>query len=158
MFEMQVVSNTPLTPLNRIDEIVLLLFNELGYFPKGYNPKTDAQDIRDSVPFKLLVNHFLKDMEKVWIAEELAFSLKTTKATIYRHVNKLLGYEILESMGTKDANGEPRRGFRVRYGSLSKAWNFTEASVEIAMDSYRKSIDHLSDLAQNKSTPRRKGH
>ena len=38
-FELNVVSNTPLTPLNDIDEVAMLFLNQIGYFPKGYDPK-----------------------------------------------------------------------------------------------------------------------
>ena len=149
-FELNVVSNTPLTPLNNIDEVAILFLNQVGYFPKGYDPKTNATDIRDSVPYRLMVDYFLDRMEKAWIVEELAVDLKTTKATIYRHINKLKGFDVLEEMSVEDADGNPRKGYRIRYGNLSKAWNFTEAHVNVAMENYRKTIDHLQELATKK--------
>lgn len=149
-FELNIVSNTPLTPLNNIDEVAILFLNQIGYFPKGYDPKTNATDIRDSVPYRLMVDYFLDRMEKAWIVEELAVDLKTTKATIYRHINKLKGFDVLEEMSVEDADGNPRKGYRIRYGNLSKAWNFTEAHVNVAMENYRKTIDHLQELATKK--------
>jgi len=149
-FELNIVSNTPLTPLNNIDEVAILFLNQIGYFPKGYDPKTNATDIRDSVPYRLMVEYFLDRMEKAWIVEELAVDLKTTKATIYRHINKLKGFDVLEEMSVEDADGHPRKGYRIRYGNLSKAWNFTEAHVNVAMENYRKTIDHLQELATKK--------
>ena len=149
-FELNVVSNTPLTPLNNIDEVAILFLNQVGYFPKGYDPKTNATDIRDSVPYRLMVDYFLDRMEKAWIVEELAVDLKTTKATIYRHINKLKGFDVLEEMSVEDADSNPRKGYRIRYGNLSKAWNFTEAHVNVAMENYRKTIDHLQELATKK--------
>src|SRR5512137_364630 len=68
-FELNVVSNTPLTPLNDIDEVAILFLNHIGYFPKGYDPKTDVTDIRDSVPYRLMVSYFLDRMDKAWIVE-----------------------------------------------------------------------------------------
>ena len=149
-FELNVVSNTPLTPLNNIDEVAILFLNQVGYFPKGYDPKTNATDIRDSVPYRLMVDYFLDRMEKAWIVEELAVDLKTTKATIYRHINKLKGFDVLEEMSVEDADGNPRKGYRIRYGNLSKAWNFTEAHVQVAMENYRKTVDHLQELASKR--------
>ncbi len=146
-FELNVVSNTPLTPLSDIDEVAILFLNQVGYFPKGYDPKTDVTDIRDSVPYKLMVDHFLARMDKAWIVEDLATSLGTTKATVYRHINKLKGFDILEEMNVEDSDGNPRKGYRIRYGNLSKAWNFTEAHVQVAMENYRKTVDHLHELA-----------
>jgi len=149
-FELNVVANTPLTPLSDIDEVAMLFLNQVGYFPKGYDPKTDVTDIRDSVPYKLFVEFFLARTEKAWIVEDLATALGTTKATVYRHVNKLKGFDLLEEMNVEDADGKPRKGYRIRYGNLSKAWNFTEAHVQVAMENYRKTVDHLQELSNKK--------
>ena len=149
-FELNVVSNTPLTPLNDIDEVAILFLNQVGYFQKGYGPKTDVTDIRDSVPYKLMVDHFLGRMDKAWVVEDLATSLGTTKATVYRHINKLKGFDILEEMNVEQPDGAKKKGYRVRYGNLSKAWNFTEAHVQVAMENYRKTVDHLQELASKK--------
>jgi predicted transcriptional regulator len=149
-FELNVVSNTPLTPLNDIDEVAILFLNQVGYFPKGYDPKTDVTDIRDSVPYRLMVNFFLERMDKAWIVEDLATALGTTKATIYRHINKLKGFDVLEEMKVEDSEGNSRKGYRIRYGNLSKAWNFTEAHVQVAMENYRKTVDHLQELASKR--------
>ena len=150
-FELNVVSNTPLTPLNDVDEVAMLFLNQIGYFPKGYDPKTDVSDIRDSVPFRLFVEFFLGRPDKGWVVDDLATALGTTKATVYRHINKLKGFDILEEMNTEDAEGNPRKGYRLRYGNLSKAWNFTEAHVQVAMENYRKTADHLQELSSKKS-------
>lgn len=149
-FELNVVTNIPLTPLSNIDEVAILFLNQIGYFPKGYDPKTDVTDIRDSVPYKLMVDYFLDRMDKAWVVEDLAVALGTTKATVYRHINKLKGFDLLEEMNVEDAQGSPRKGYRVRYGNLSKAWNFTEAHVNVAMENYRKTVDHLQELASRK--------
>ena len=149
-FELNVVSNTPLTPLNDVDEVAMLFLNQIGYFPKGYDPKTDVTDIRDSVPYRLFVEFFMARTDKAWIVEDLATALGTTKATVYRHINKLKGFDLLEEMNAEDADGKPRKGYRVRYGNLSKAWNFTEAHVQVAMENYRKTVDHLQELSSKK--------
>jgi predicted transcriptional regulator len=146
-FELNVVSNTPLTPLSDIEEVALLFLNQVGYFPKGYDPKTDVTDIRDSVPYRIFMDCFLSRLDKAWVVEDIATSLGVTKATVYRHINKLKGFDILEEMNVEDAQGNPRKGYRIRYGNLSKAWNFTEAHVQVAMENYRKTVDHLQELA-----------
>jgi predicted transcriptional regulator len=153
-FEINVVSNTPLTPLNDIEEIALIFLNQIGYLPKGYEPHTDVTSIKESVPYKLFVNCFLARMDKVWPVEELAAELKTTKATVYRHINKLKGFDIIEDVFI-DVNGVRKKGYRIRYGDLSKAWNITEAHVEMAMKSYRQTVDHLQSLIAKKQTKRK---
>jgi predicted transcriptional regulator len=109
----------------------------IGYLPKGYDPKTEAKDVQDSVPYRMFTDCFIRNMKRAWTVEDLADKLKTTKPTIYRHLNKLKSIDILEEVDV-DKSGERKKGYRIRYGDLSKAWNFTEANVEMAMDSTEK--------------------
>jgi len=81
-FEISVVSNTPLTPLKDLDEVALIFLTQIGYIPKGYDPKTEAKSVRESVPYRLLVECFLGRTDKGWTVEQLAAKLKTTKPTI----------------------------------------------------------------------------
>lgn len=144
-FDLNVVSNTPLTPLNDIEEVAVIFLNQIGYFPKGYEPHTDAESIRESVPYRLLVECFFARMEKGWLVEDLATKLGTTKATVYRHINKLKGFDMLEDV-IVEGEGTKKKGYRIRYGDLSKAWNFTEAHVDMAMKNYRQTVDHLQTV------------
>jgi len=153
-FELNVVSNTPLTPLTDIEEISLILLNQIGYFPKGYEPHSDASTIRESIPYRLFVECFLARPDKGWLVEDLATELDTTKATVYRHINKLKGFDIIEDIAVETKGGK-KKGYRIRYGDLSKAWNFTEAHVEMAMKSYRQTVDHLQSLASKKHGKKR---
>ncbi len=147
MFELNVVSNTPLTPLDDIDDVALQFLAQVGYLPTGYGPKTKATDVRGSVPYKLFMNCFMKNMKRVWLVEEIAATLKTTKPTIYRHLNKLKGMDVIEEVVTERGK-QSKKGYRIRYGDLKKAWSFTEANVEMAMDGYRKTVDHLQKLVE----------
>src|SRR5437870_9744724 len=146
-FEIAVVSNTPLTPLKDLDEVALLFLTQIGYIPKGYDPKTDAKSVRESVPYRLFVECFLGRADKGWTVEQLAVKLRTTKATIYRHINKLKEMDLLDEVNVPE-RGTVRKGYRIRYGNLSKAWNFVESNIEIAIENYRKTVDHLEKLAE----------
>jgi len=148
-FELTVVSNTPLTPLKDIGDVAIMFLSQIGYLPKGYDPKTDAKSVNDSVPYRLFVECFLSRPERGWTAEQLAVKLKTTKATVYRHLNKLKEIDLLDEVQVDD-RGTPRKGYRIRYGNLTKAWNFVEANVEVAMENYRKTVEHLQKLAEAK--------
>jgi predicted transcriptional regulator len=141
------VSNTPLTPLRDLDDVALLFLSQIGYIPKGYDPKTDAKSVRESVPYRLFVECFLGRVDKGWTVEQLAAKLRTTKATIYRHINKLKDMDLLDEANVNE-RGTVRKGYRIRYGNLSKAWNFVESNVEIAMENYRRTVDHLMKLAE----------
>ncbi|HKZ48779.1 MAG TPA: helix-turn-helix domain-containing protein [Thermoplasmata archaeon] len=146
-FEINVVSNTPLTPLKDVDDVALIFLTNVGYIPKGYDPKTDAKTIKQSVPYRLFMECFLGRVERGWTAEQLATKLKTTKPTVYRHINKLKELDLLDEVEVKDGS-TMRKGYRIRYGDLTKAWNFVESNVEIAMENYRKTVEHLQELAR----------
>jgi len=148
-FEITVVSNIPLTPLKDLDEVSLMFLTQIGYIPKGYDPKTDAKSVRESVPYRLFVECLLGRAEKGWTVEQLATKLKTTKATIYRHINKLKAMDLLDEVDVIEKGGA-RKGYRIRYGNLSKAWNFVESNVEIAMENYRKTVDHIQKLTESR--------
>lgn len=148
MFELQVVSNTPLSSVGDIDVVAETFLIQIGYIPKGYDPKTSATEIKDSVPYRLFMDYFMGNMSKAWTVE-LAALLSTTKPTIYRHINKLKSLDILESMDV-EFDGQVRKGYRIRFGDLAKAWNFTEANVNMAMENYRKTVTHFQAMIDEK--------
>lgn len=148
-FEITVVSNTPLTPIDDMKEVTLTFLTQIGYLPKGYDPKTGTTDVLKSVPYRLFAECFLGHPEKGWLVEELANELETTKPTIYRHINKLKDMDILEEIYVDD-EGQRRKAYRIRYGNLSKAWNFVEAHLEVAVENYRKTVEHLQKLTEKK--------
>ena len=149
MFELQVVSNTPLSSVGDIDVVAETFLIQIGYIPKGYDPKTSATEIKDSVPYRVFMDYFMGNMSKAWTVEELAALLSTTKPTIYRHINKLKSLDILESMDV-EFDGQVRKGYRIRFGDLAKAWNFTEANVNMAMENYRKTVTHFQAMIDEK--------
>jgi len=144
-FELQVVSNTPMSGVDEVDVVAETFLTQIGYIPKGYDPKTGTSDIRQSVPYRLFMDFFMRNINKAWTVEELAALLGTTKPTVYRHINKLKSMDILESMDV-EFDGQVRKGYRIRYGDLAKAWSFTEANVGMAMDNYRKTAVHFQSL------------
>ncbi len=132
------------TDINVVAETFLI---QIGYIPKGYDPKTSATSIRDSVPYRLFMDYLMGNPNKAWAVEELAALMDTTKPTIYRHINKLKSMDFLESVDV-EFDGAMRKGYRLRYGDLAKAWSFTEANVSMAMENYRKTVEHFQALAK----------
>lgn len=147
LFELQVVSNTPMNAVMDKDIVAETFLVQIGYIPKGYDPKTQAANVRDSVPYRLFMDFFMKNTSKAWAVEELAALLETTKPTIYRHINKLKAMDLLESIDV-EFDGAVRKGYRIRYGDLSKAWSFTEANVNMAMENYRRTVSHFQSLVR----------
>lgn len=149
MFEVRVISNTPMNSVSDPDIVAETFLIAIGYIPKGYDPKTSATGLRDSVPYRLFMEFLMANPNKAWTVEELALLLDTTKPTIYRHVNKLKSLDLLEGIDT-EFEGQTRKGYRLRYGDLNKAWSFTEANVKMAMDNYRSTAAHLQKLVKDR--------
>lgn len=145
-FEISVVSNTPLTPVTDFDQALLTFLRQVGYLERGAD---DEASIRKGVAYRLVRDCLLTRPEKAWTADELMTMLETTRPTLYRHLNKLKGLDLLEESGAEDGSDAiGRKAYRIRYGNLAKAWNFVEANVKIAMENYRKSVEHVHALAE----------
>jgi len=145
-FEIMVVSNTPLTPHDDLDEVAIRYLRQVGYLDRGAD---DEANMRTSVAYKLFRDCFLLRPDKSWTVEEIITAMETSRPTVYRHLNKLKSLDILEESSHREADEtNPRKTYKLRYGNLAKAWNFVEANVKIAMENYRKSAEHLHALAE----------
>lgn len=145
-FELVVVNNTPLTPHTDLDEVGVAFLRQVGYLGRGAD---DEENARESVAYRLFRDCFLLRPDKVWTVEELITALGTSRPTVYRHLNKLKALDLLEEASLRDdPDASSRKAYRIRYGNLTKAWNFVEANVKVAMENYRKSVDHLHHLAE----------
>jgi len=137
-FEMQVVSNTPLVGEDDPDIVAKTFFEQIGYLSKGSDP---------DIPYKLFNDFFLKHPTKAWYVDEISAKLKTSKPTVYRHLNKLKGFDILEEVQVVDEHTkQTKKAYRLRYGNIQKAWNFVEAHLKVAIENYGKTVEHLQML------------
>jgi hypothetical protein len=139
-FEMQVVSNTPLSGEEDFDTAAKMFFEQIGYLSKGSDP---------TLPYKIFVDFFLKQPSKAWFVDDIANALDTSRPTVYRHLNKLKGLDILEELSVFDeVSQQQKKGYRLRYGNLQKAWNFVEAHIKVAVENYGKTVEHLQTLLE----------
>ena len=137
-FEMQIVSNIPLVGEDDPDIVAKLFFEQIGYLSKGSDP---------SIPYKIFADFFLKHPDKAWYVEEISVKLKISKPTVYRHLNKLKGFDILEEIQVFDeSTKQNKKAYRLRYGNIQKAWNFVEAHLKVAIENYSKTVEHLQKL------------
>ncbi len=136
-FELQVVSHAPLTGETDPERLAKLFFQMIGY--------TARKGPDHGISYRVFYECFLLHPEKSWTVEELAQVAETTMPSIYRHLNKLKDLDIIEDLYV-EVDGDKRRAFRLRYGDLGKAWNFAEAHFQLAIENYRKSVDHLETL------------
>ena len=119
-----------------------IFFEQIGYISKGADP---------AIPYKIFADFFIKNPSKPWFVEEISNQLKTSKPTIYRHLNKLKGFDILEEVQIFDEiSKQNKKAYRLRYGNLEKAWNFVEAHIKVAVENYSKTVEHLQNLIDNK--------
>ena len=137
---MSVVSNTPLVGEEDPDMVAKLFFEQIGYISKGSDPE---------IPYKIFSEYFLKHPEKAWFVEEISTGLSTSKPTVYRHLNKLKGFDILEEVQIFDEGTQHnKKAYRLRYGNIQKAWNFVEAHLKVAIENYGKTVEHLQILLE----------
>ena len=139
-FEMRIVSNIPLVGEEDTDIVAKKFFEQIGYISKGSDP---------DIPYKLFADFFLRHPTKAWYVEEISSQLKTSKPTVYRHLNKLKGFDILEEIQVfDDSTQQNKKAYRLRYGNIQKAWNFVEAHLKVAIENYSKTIEHLKKLIE----------
>jgi len=139
-FEIRIKSNTPLIGETDSEVAAKKFFQQIGYLSKGSNP---------SIPYKLFAEYFIKHPTKAWYVEELAVALNTSKPTIYRHLNKLKGFDILEEIQIIDeTTKQQKKAYRLRYGDFKKSWNFVEAHIKVAVENYGKTVEHIQKLME----------
>jgi predicted transcriptional regulator len=143
-FELPLRYSTPLTPIDDLDEVLTEFLRLVGYLPPAEDGRTGEGPIAETLAYRLVRDCLLKDPSRPWYGEELAAVLKTTKPTIYRHLNKLKALDLLEEVGASEGKG--RKGYRLRYGNLARAWDFTEANAQNALRRYRETVNHLQGL------------
>lgn len=143
-FELVVVANTPMTPVTDLDAVAIPFLMNVGYLDRV---SEDVEVVRKSVPYRLFRECFLDRPEKGWGIEELIAYLDTSRPTVYRHLNKLKSLDLLEESQAREGD-VGKKTYRLRYGNVAKAWNFVEANVKVAMENYRRTVDHLHDLAE----------
>ncbi|HTP56642.1 MAG TPA: winged helix-turn-helix domain-containing protein [Thermoplasmata archaeon] len=144
-FELALRYSTPLTPIPDLEEVLREFLRMVGYLPEGEEGRGAEGPTAQSLAYRLVRQCLLRDPARPWYADELADVLGTSKPTIYRHINKLKALDLLEEVGGA-ADGKGRKGYRLRYGNLAKAWDFTEANAQNALRRYRETVNHLQTL------------
>ncbi len=148
-FELSLRYSTPLTPISDVEEVLREFLRMIGYLPEGEDGRGSEGPIAQSLALRLVRECLLRDLARPWYAEEFAAVLKTSKPTVYRHINKLKALDLLEEVGGT-ADGKGRKGYRLRYGNLARAWDFTEANAQNALRRYRETVNHLQELIERR--------
>ena len=142
-FDIRITTNTPLTGEQNPEVVAKIFFEQIGYLSKGTDPE---------IPYTIFAEYFIKHPKKAWFVEELSTKLNTSKPTIYRHLNKLKGLDILEEVQVYDElTQQQKKAYRLRYGNLKKAWNFVEAHIKVAVENYGKTVEHLQNIMEEET-------
>jgi DNA-binding transcriptional ArsR family regulator len=153
-FELSLRYTTPLTPMHDLEEVLTEFLRMVGYLPPAEDGRSGEGPTAQTVAFRLVRECLLRDAARPWYADELAAVLKTSKPTVYRHINKLKSLDLLEEVGGEE-EGKGRKGYRLRYGNLARAWDFTEANATNALRRYRETVNHLQSLLDAVPRPNR---
>jgi len=152
-FELSLRYTTPLTPISDLNEVLREFLRMVGYLPEGEDGRGSEGPIAQSLALRLVRECLLGDPSRAWYAEELAAVLRTSKPTVYRHLNKLKALDLLEEVAGVQG-GKGRKGYRLRYGNLARAWDFTEANAQNALRRYRETVNHLQELIEQRPPER----
>lgn len=139
-FEIYVVENTPLTDMDDVDAVALRFMENIGYIMRHYDPKTPADSVKRSVPYRMFLECFLRQQDKDWRVEELGKRLKTSVPTIYRHLAKLKAFGIMDEEAE-----EGGKVYHLQHYRFTLAWKLTEANVDAALVRYRDIIGFLQE-------------
>jgi predicted transcriptional regulator len=139
-FELRVVKSSPPVGEQDYRKVATRFLHLIGYMGGS------AGD--GSIPYRLF-ECFLLHPSKRWTVEELVAEVSATKATVYRHLNKLKSMDLLEE-GKEGEGVTVKKTYQLRYGNLKKAWNFVEAHVKVAMENYAETVNHLHRLVERR--------
>ncbi|MEL9914844.1 MAG: winged helix-turn-helix domain-containing protein [Thermoplasmatales archaeon] len=138
MFEIRVRLRNP-TVSGDIDRLLFEFLVDIGYLEERGELSLDS--IKKSVPFRLFKEVFLTRADRTWPVNEIMTYLNTSKPTLYRHLNRLKALDIIQEVQIGK-----EKGYVMRYNSFSRAWNFVEANVKMAMDNYRKRVEGIQAM------------
>jgi DNA-binding transcriptional ArsR family regulator len=122
------------------------MMEAIGYLTPWSTPRGGG-DIQDNLAFRLLKDCLLDRPDRSWTMRELMAVLETSKPTLYRHLKKLEALDLMER-GLRGESPRSSKAFRIRYGDLSKAWNFTEEHARQSLKAYRQTVEHLEGLME----------
>jgi len=124
--------------------------------------RTGGRKVASLPSFRMFYAAFVLGGERWWSFDELGKQAPSTRPTLLKHLRRIEGLDLVERTAIPDELGFPRRYFRLRHGSLSRAFEFTDARARLALDSMARWAEHLDKLveeeraAPKKAAPRAK--
>jgi hypothetical protein len=140
-------------------EMAQAFLHAVGFIPD----RTGGRAPQDLPSFRAFYHGFLMGGERWYDFNGLQKVAGSTRPTLQKHLRRLEGLDLVERAAFPDENGFPRRYWRLRHGSLSRAFEFTDARARLALDSMGRWAAHIDTLAsalrqrpaKGRSRPRR---
>ena len=145
-FRLVISERTPVPPDADAETRLVDAMEAMGYLTPWSTPAAGGGP-DENLAYRLLKGCLMDRPDRTWTMRELMAVLGTSKPTLYRHLKKLEALDLLER-GLRGESPRSSKAFRIRYGDLSKAWNFTEEHARQSLRSYRETVDHLSRLLE----------
>ncbi len=136
----------PLDPAGDPEDHLVRYLEAVGYITP-WSKGGDAKSTKECLAYKLFKDCLLDRPDRSWTMRELMAVLHTSKPTLYRHLKKLESLDLMER-GLRGESPRSSKAFRLRYGDLSKAWNFTEEHAKQSLRAYRSTVEHLEALLE----------
>jgi DNA-binding transcriptional ArsR family regulator len=136
-------------PLDRSDdeETHLIAFLSATGYLTSWSTSRGTKGVSEGLAYRIFKDCLLDRPDRSWTMRELQAVLHTSKPTLYRHLKRLESLDLLER-GLRGESPRSSKAFRLRYGNLSKAWNFTEEHARQSLRSYRETVEHLERLLE----------
>lgn len=146
------LSDDPLPREGPPKELAVAFLFALGVIPD----RTGGRKPTALPAFRAFHSAFLMGGERWWSFEDLQKHAGSTRPTLLKHLRRFESLDLLERAACPDEFGFPRRQWRLRHGSLARAFDFTDARARLALDSMARWAEHLDQLvAEERERPRR---
>ena len=144
-----VLNASSIPPGDDLESKVISFLTRIGYLPGNRTREATLA----SVPYRLFMECFLRRGDRFWEVEDLESFLGVTRATVYRHLNKLKSLDLVgESPVNSEETGYIHKGYRLRLGNLSRAWNVVEEHMKFTMEQYRLAVDAIQEGVNRERT------
>ncbi|MCL4325831.1 MAG: helix-turn-helix domain-containing protein [Candidatus Thermoplasmatota archaeon] len=146
-FEIVIKDVSSITSSN-IEDAVIDFIYMIGLISKSQ--RYNREKIKKSIPYRLFMDFFLKYPGKPWQVSDLATTLGTSRPTVYRYINKLMNMDFIEVENIDDLDtshkGAVKKGYRIRFGNIEKAWGIVDAHIKIIIRNYEESAKYIQSI------------
>jgi len=139
MFKLVIQLAPPVVGGLEFEEALATFLAQIGIIKE----RTSMEEYRSEPGFKIFYKCFTANPRKPWLIKEIAETTGVSVPTVYRVLKKLRECDIVEFV-------EKDGAYRIRYGDLSMAWRFLETHVTGSMENYRKSVEYLQKMIEER--------